>query len=379
MASQDISYPKSKTKARRANFSTLTLGTWNVRGLRPKILDIEEFLEKKDVDICALQETKTDEILDPENNYKRILFERSSKYLGLGFLVKNSVNVTDKGQLDDRTAYITVRKKTEFKAKPTPSGVKIFRVKRKVSELVLYNIHAPHMGTTKKSPEITEKFYGELNNLITKAKGKDICLLGDFNAKLGKSDTKFSCVGTHSRGFRNENGDYLIDLLMKNNLIACNTFFKHRACHITFQQKKGNNTIYNQIDYILLRQNRKHSMINARSHINDRIDSDHRLVTTTIHKKIDFQRNKKTIAKKPSLDEVIKNLSDQQKSLRQKIYQSDNISKIIQWKKERAIIQRKIKIRQAEIMENNLKVQAEELNSLTGPAKLSEIFKKMFK
>ena len=79
---------KSTTNNRKSKNSTLTVGTWNVRGLRSKILDIGEFLEKKDVDICALQETKTNDKPNSKNNYKRLLFERSSKSLGLGFLVK---------------------------------------------------------------------------------------------------------------------------------------------------------------------------------------------------------------------------------------------------------------------------------------------------
>ena len=75
--------------------------------------------------------------------------------------------MTEKDQLDDRTAYITVRKKTEFKSKQTSRGVKIFRVRKKLSEMGLDNIHAPYIGTTKKSPEITEKLYGSLNKIMT--------------------------------------------------------------------------------------------------------------------------------------------------------------------------------------------------------------------
>ena len=92
-------------------------------------------------------------------------------------------------------------------------------------------------------------------------------------------------------------------------------------------------------------------MINARSHFNDRIDSDHRLVRAPMYRKNDFQRNKKSTVEKPSFGDVIKNLSDQQKSIRQKIYQPGNISNIIEWKRERATIQRYLRLRHAEILE----------------------------
>ena len=56
-------------------------------------------------------------------------------------------------------------------------------------------------------------------------------------------------------------------------------------------------------------------------------------------------------------------LSEEQKFLRQKIFQSNRIDHVITWKKERAILQRKIKIRQAEIIELHLKESAEQLNN----------------
>ena len=116
-------------------------------------------------------------------------------------------------------------KKTQVRAKQTARGVKIFKMKKKISELVLYNIHAPHMGNSKIS-KITEYFYSKLNCINIPSKGKDLCIVGDLNAKVGKSDTKFiNCIGSHSRGIRNTNGEHLCDLLMKNTRIA-RTFFE---------------------------------------------------------------------------------------------------------------------------------------------------------
>ena len=62
---------------------------------------------------------------------------------------------------------------------------------------------------------------------------------------------------------------------------------------ITFQQKKGSTTIYNQIENNILRKLRKRSMTKVKSQNKDHIDSDHRLVATTVLKKMDFQRGKK--------------------------------------------------------------------------------------
>ena len=55
ITSQDLlTFPKSETKTKQNSKPSLIMGTWNVRGLRSKIIEIEEYLEKK-VNICALQ------------------------------------------------------------------------------------------------------------------------------------------------------------------------------------------------------------------------------------------------------------------------------------------------------------------------------------
>ena len=47
-------------------------------------------------------------------------------------------------------------------------------------------------------------------------------------------------------------------------------------------------TVYNQIDYILCKQNQKQTLIDARSYSNALVDSDHRIVVT----KSDMQLSK---------------------------------------------------------------------------------------
>ena len=123
--------------------------------------------------------------------------------------------------------------------KKTARGVKIFRKNNKVSELILYNIDVPHNGTTAKSPDIAESFYTKLNSIITSSKGKDLCVMGDFIAEFGQPDKKISSFVSLSRSIRKTYGERLCELLMKKYLVACNTFFKHRACHNHFSAKEG--------------------------------------------------------------------------------------------------------------------------------------------
>ena len=126
------------------------------------------------------------------------------------------------------------------------------------------------------------KLMNSINN-YRKCQVRDAIILSDFNAKLGRESHMDNAVDSHARRRRNENGDYLHDLFSKNWYLTSNTFLKHKDSHKTnFEQKRDKFAIYNQIDYILIRQPRKYSMINARSYINNQIDTNRRLVITNL-------------------------------------------------------------------------------------------------
>ena len=80
MPAQAFKISKSETKA-------VSIGTWNVRGLRKKVKDIEEVQVRKNVDICAIQETKTDALEETPIHYEAICFHRDQKQYGQAFLI----------------------------------------------------------------------------------------------------------------------------------------------------------------------------------------------------------------------------------------------------------------------------------------------------
>ena len=92
-------------------------------------------------------------------------------------------------------------------------------------------------------------------------------------------------MGAYTRGNRNNSGQMLINLCECNNLFIANSAFKHSARHITTwsQRRKKNGkeyTLYNQIDYILVSNRRKHVLVDSRSYSGTEKKSDHRIVVT---------------------------------------------------------------------------------------------------
>ena len=60
------------------------------------------------------------------------------------------------------------------------------------------------MGLVHKNPEIAEKFYKELREVMEKFRGQDVLIFGDFG---GSKELDGGPVGSHARGIRNEKDD----------------------------------------------------------------------------------------------------------------------------------------------------------------------------
>ena len=238
--------------------------------------------------------------------------------------------------------------------------------------------HGPDTrGITKSSPDKTQQFYVDLQKFLHKYRGYDIVIGGDFNAKVGKSQNPAETfVGQCARGIRNENGHFLSDLCMNNRLILSNTFFKHKASHITtWESVRNGKPIYNQIDYILLPNYRRANITNARSYKPMHISTDHRLVICTYRLKL-FCCKGPVKHRKPNHDPRIQALSEQQKLLFVKIRQSTNATNIGKWKKQRNQILNKIKKYLAEKQEQKELDDANQLNAQSSSHAFHKVLKK---
>ena len=107
----------------------------------------------------------------------------------------------------------------------------LYQEKIKKNSLVILNTYAPHLGIVNQD-EAAVKYYRDLQTALIQFKRLDLIITRDFNAKLGKQTKTEFGIGAHARGSRNTNGE-LQKFQCENNLVASNTLFKHRACHIT--------------------------------------------------------------------------------------------------------------------------------------------------
>jgi len=137
------------------------------------------------------------------------------------------------------------------------------RVKGKYNNITLINAYAP---TEDKTEEVKEQFYDDLQYTVDKVPKSDlITILGDVNAKLGKESAYQKITGKHKlHEETNRNGELLCDFAAANNMIVTSTQFQNKQIHKGTWRSPDYNTI-NQIDHVLVNQNKKEAIEEVRS------------------------------------------------------------------------------------------------------------------
>jgi len=256
------------------NQNDFKIATFNVRGLikASKQCELISDLSKFGVHICAIQETHVTEehlkiVIDRDTGdaYNLYFGKTSNRYHGVGFAVKKDIDCSVE-QVDDR--------------------IIVANLKLDNRKLRIVNFYAPTTQRTKENPNETERLYNILESELNRTNRSNTFLVGDFNGIIGSGNSTYpKNIGPFGKGKSNLNGQFVIDLLVRNNLYACNTFFKHKLAHIsTFVSNlttpQRRNPFRNQIDFVFAHKNWKILNTDARSYINTRTSSDHRIVVS---------------------------------------------------------------------------------------------------
>jgi endonuclease/exonuclease/phosphatase family metal-dependent hydrolase len=167
------------------------------------------------------------------------------------------------------------------------------RVKGKYNNITLKNAYT---HTEDKTEDIKEQFYDDLQSMVDKVPKSDIIIiLGDVNAKLGKESAYQKITGKYTlHEETNRNGELLCDFAAANNMIVMSTQFQHKQI-IHKGTWRSPDHIINQIDHVLVNQNKKEIIEDVRTLRDPNIDSDHYLLKTTLKQKLLNINKKKPI------------------------------------------------------------------------------------
>ena len=141
--------------------------------------------------------------------------------------------------------------------------------------------------TNSSSDDDINDFYNGLRSVMENVPAHNFLTIpGDFNAKLGPDDAKFTY---HTE--TNCNGELLVDFMEEFNLFPANTkFMKSKNKLWTFEYPNGAKA---QLDYVLIRRKWQNSVKECRPYSSfSSIGSDHRIVTADV--KLSLRVSKKS-------------------------------------------------------------------------------------
>ena len=263
--------PNLLMKCRKTTF----VSTFNTRSLSLKSRFQELTINAKNlaIDIIAIQEHRlmhTDEELKyhTSNGYQLVtasawknLANAATGGVGLLLSPRAFENLIHIDKISDRIVV------AEFNGNP------------KVTVVACYSPHNNIME------DEVDKFYNDLRSVVENIPAHNfLLLLGDFNAKLGQSDVKFSY---HTE--TNRNGEKLTDFMEEFSLFASNTYFMKPINKLwTFEYPTGARA---QLDYIICRNKWRNSIKDSRPFSSfSTVGSDHRIVSAKI--KLSFRVSK---------------------------------------------------------------------------------------
>ena len=317
----------------RKGGNALRIGTFNTRGLKTdiKINGLATDMEFFKIDALAIQETHLTgsgiKSATTANGKKFNLFyggikedEGRSWIGGVGIMVREGIKAEFK-EVSDRICMITTKSTSgrRINNNTGSTGRNNFR------KNVLICAYAPTLPISERNPDIREHFYNELESVINRVSKRDILFIaGDFNAKTGSDHVNYpEIVGRYGKGVLNSNGEYLIDLASRHALVLANTLFDHKKAHrTTWESPHTTNPIRNQIDYIMVRQEHRLFLNDARSYSGTTTFSDHRLVLA----KLNLNWYRKTVKKSRTRKIDFSKLNDAEQ---RRMYQDSVSSKLM--------------------------------------------------
>lgn len=251
----------------KCKVTSLTIGTWNVRTLqdnpsadRPerRTALVARELARFNINIAALCETRLaneGQLTETGGGYTFFCCGRSSderRESGVGFAVKG---------MNDRLMTLHL---------PLPSG----------KQATLISAYAPTMMN---SDEVKDKFYEDLDALLSSMKGTDkLILLGDFNARVGSNHFAWDgVIGKNGIGKCNSNGLLLLKTCAAHDLIITKTIF-----HLPTRKKTSwmhpCSKHWHLIDYVIVRRKDRQDVRVTKAMPSADCWTDHRLIISKL-------------------------------------------------------------------------------------------------
>ena len=272
---------------------TLIFGTWNVRAINGKELELTEEMDRYKIDVLAVTETKKKgqgvENVGPNHI---LIFsgvnEKDRAKAGVGLLIHKSQE-----KLVESWNFISPR-------------ILEVNIKTKGRDIKLLVAYGPNEDANKDEKDI---FENDLQLAAEKLNNKqELMVLGDLNARVGNNiETAGGVIGKEGETTISPNGERLIDFCLKNNMKIANTFFPHKNIH-KYTRVNDERNEKSIIDYAIVSSSLFYSTMDIKVNRGAEIFSDHHLLIAKMRLLTEEskQKGKQKRTTKPKIEELKK-------------------------------------------------------------------------
>ncbi|KAK7873794.1 hypothetical protein R5R35_005779 [Gryllus longicercus] len=239
----------------------MKIGTWNIQGLRAKQREVISEIEKMNLDIIILTETKK------KGGGEEILNEYLHIWSGVpkDFRAKSGVS------------FLIKRKWTKFIKRIENINERILRIdmnvfRHKITILGVYAVNDNALVDEK------NKFFQDLRETIASIPYQnEIILIGDFNSRVGNREREV--VGQYGEESINDNGKRLINLCKEHALCVGNTLFRPKNIH-KYTRIEPVRNIQSVIDLVVVKNERRVNLNDMRVYRQPECGTDHHMVVS---------------------------------------------------------------------------------------------------
>ena len=266
------------TNRRRPVTKKIRMGSLNVGTMKEKVEEVIEMMIRRRLEVLSVQETKWkgDRARVLSANFKIIHAGGDGISNGVGVIVNEDIakNIIRVERWNGRIILVWLMAHKQI--------------------FCIASAYAPQVNRP-----VAEKreFRENLERMVNKVDATTVlCLAGDFNAHLGKAEEgEEECVGKHSWGTRNRDGQELVDLMMRNGLVEVSTFMEKRESHkITYRSGQHKSVV----DMLLVKTQQRSKVKDCKAVPGEHTASQHKPLIYTIRleeKKNGREKGRKTI------------------------------------------------------------------------------------
>ncbi|KAK3561839.1 hypothetical protein QTP86_017049 [Hemibagrus guttatus] len=249
---------RRQREKRKGKSGGLRIGTLNVGTMTGKGRELADMMERRNVDILCVQETrwKGSKARCIEAGFKLFYYGVASKRNGVGVVLKEGFvrNVLEVKRVSDR----------------------VMSLKLEIEGVMLnvFSGYAPQVGC---ELEEKERFWSELDEVMESIPtGERVVIGADFNGHVGEGNRgDEEVMGKFGVKERNLEGQMVVDFAKRMDMAVVNTYFQKREEHRVTYKSGGRRT---QVDYILCRRGNLKEISDCKVVVGESVARQHRMV-----------------------------------------------------------------------------------------------------